>query len=235
MFLETYVRPIARNKQNFIFIGGAGSGKSEIAVNFARFLLAAGDKPVHFFDLDMTKPLFRSRDLVDEIEKTGIEFHYEEQFMDAPTVVGGVRRLLRDEDSYAVMDVGGDHIGARAIGGYAPLLNLPCTVVYYVINSFRPWSFDIEHIDRVMGEILGVSHVRQDQLRLVGNPNLGFITTAQDFLEGSARLTDMVAPYKEFDFFCAAEGLFDQVLPGFNRELAPLHLFLGYPWENSYT
>ena len=37
---------------NFLFIGEAGSGKSEIAVNAARKLLTSGDKKVHFFDMD---------------------------------------------------------------------------------------------------------------------------------------------------------------------------------------
>jgi len=41
---------------NFVFLGEAGSGKSEIAISFAKALAKAGDKPVHFFDLDMTKP-----------------------------------------------------------------------------------------------------------------------------------------------------------------------------------
>ena len=71
--------------------------------------------------------------------------------MDAPTVTGGVMKLLRDPDVYVVMDVGGDYIGARSIGGYAPLLNAPSTVVYYIINSYRAWSMDIDHIDQVLG------------------------------------------------------------------------------------
>lgn len=50
-----------------------------------------------------------------------------------------------------MLDVGGDYIGARSIGGYAPLLNRDGTTVYYVINPFRPWSATLEHIDQVLG------------------------------------------------------------------------------------
>ena len=39
---------------NFVFLGEAGSGKSEIAISFARALAGEGMRPVHFFDLDMT-------------------------------------------------------------------------------------------------------------------------------------------------------------------------------------
>lgn len=46
----------AGNK-NFVFVGEAGSGKSEIAINFAHLLLEQSEKEIHFFDMDMTKPL----------------------------------------------------------------------------------------------------------------------------------------------------------------------------------
>ena len=85
-------------RHNFVFLGEAGCGKSEIAVNLALRLAALGEKPVHFFDLDMTKPLFRSREVAEELEKRGVSVHFEEQFMDAPTTVGGPELLLRRDD-----------------------------------------------------------------------------------------------------------------------------------------
>lgn len=96
---------------NFVFLGEAGSGKSEIAISFAKALARTETRPVHFFDLDMTKPLFRSRDAGAELEQAGITVHYQEQFMDAPTLVGGVAPMLRDEDSLVVLDVGGTTSG----------------------------------------------------------------------------------------------------------------------------
>ena len=143
------------SSSNVVFLGEAGSGKSELALNFAQALAELGGKPVHFFDLDMTKPLFRSRDRREALETLGVEVHYEAQFMDAPTLTGGVRQRLNDPHCCAVLDVGGDYIGARSIGGYAPLLNRDGTTVYYVINPFRPWSATLEHIDQVLGETLG--------------------------------------------------------------------------------
>ena len=71
------------SSSNVVFLGEAGSGKSEIALNFAQALAELGGKPVHFFDLDMTKPLFRSRDRREALEALGVEVHYEAQFMDA--------------------------------------------------------------------------------------------------------------------------------------------------------
>lgn len=219
--------------RNFVFLGEAGSGKSEIAINFARLLLEEQDFPVHLFDLDMTKPLFRSRDQAETLEHEGIRFHFEEQFMDAPTAVGGVRKVLRDEASFTVLDVGGDYIGARAIGGYAPLLNQPNTLVYYVMNPFRPWSDSLERIDKVLGETLGVSHVQLETLRLIGNPNMGLETTAQQVRTGAETLTELVSAYKPFDFFCVRDGLYGEVKESFPHPLFPIKLYLTYPWSTT--
>ena len=220
-----------RGIRNFIFLGEAGCGKSEIAINFALALLAEGDRPVHFYDLDMTKPLFRSRDQAAFLEERGVHFHFEEQFYDAPTVVGGVNRLLRDESVYTVLDVGGDFIGARSVGGYAPLLNAPASAVWYVINPYRPWSADIDHIDAVMAQVLGVSHVRLDRLRLLGNPNLGPDTTAEEVSEGAERLIKMVGEYKPVDFFTVREDL-AKALEG-RYPVFPMKMYLTYEWEKN--
>ncbi len=225
--------PVPDGVRNFIFLGEAGCGKSEIAVNLARCLAARGET-VHLYDLDMTKPLFRLRDQRERLEGMGLRFHFEEQFMDAPTLTGGVLHSLQDRESCAVLDVGGDYTGARSIGGYAPLLNRPDAAVYYIINPFRAWSDTIEHIDRVLGEVLGVSHVELARLRLIGNPNLGPATTAEDVVWGYNRLLEQVAPYKPFDFFCAREELVPARRDTVSHPLFPLRLCLGYPWEEDH-
>ncbi len=219
-----------KGKKNFIFVGEAGSGKSEIAINFACCLKESAGKEVHFFDMDMTKPLYRSRDISHEMEKMGITVHYEEQFADAPTAVGGVRTCLRDQDKYVVMDVGGDYIGARLIGAYAPGLNAENTMVYYVLNAFRPWSDHIEHIDRTLGEILGVSHIRLEQVHMLSNPNTGAGTTEQEFLEGNQRMTEILAPYKPVDFACVREELYPEVRGKSKVPVFPVRLYLTYDW-----
>lgn len=220
-----------RGVHNFVFLGEAGGGKSEIALNLALALREREDRPVHFFDLDMTKPLFRSRDQARFLADRGVEFHYEEQFMDAPTVAGGVSRLLGNPGCVTVLDVGGDYIGARSVGGYAPFLNRAETWVGYVINPYRPWSMDLEHIDLVLGETLGVSHVALERLHLVGNPNLGVKTTAGDVLAGAEKLKETVGPYKPVDLFCVRRELLPQVAGQLPGPLFPISLYLTYEWE----
>lgn len=50
-----------------VFLGEAGCGKSELAVHLALSLAGKG-REVHFFDLDQTKPLMRSRDAQELLE-----------------------------------------------------------------------------------------------------------------------------------------------------------------------
>ncbi len=228
--MKEFMKQLIGNRTNFVFLGEAGSGKSEIAINFARNLAELADKPVHFFDMDMTKPLFRSRDAVRQVEAMGVTFHYEEQFFDAPTMVGGVNLLLKNDDCYVVMDVGGDSIGARAIGGYAPKVNKENTIAYYVLNAFRPWSTDIEHIDGTLSAILGVSHVQLGQIHMINNPNMGSATTAKEVIEGCARIQEMVSPYMEMDFSCVKEDLYEAVKAEISGKLMPIHLYLTYEW-----
>lgn len=222
---------VIAERSNYLFLGEAGCGKSELAVNLALELAAEGKKPVHFFDLDMTKPLFRSRDVQDVLTDAGVIVHFQEQFYDAPTQVGGPNVLLRDESCYTILDVGGDHMGASAVGVYAPLLRKTDTDAFYVVNPYRPWSTSLEHIDGVLGQVLGAAHLPLSQLRFVGNPNLGVHTTPEEIRAGLRQLKETLGSVAEIVFGCVWEELWpveDPELP-----LVPLHLYLTYPWEQN--
>lgn len=219
------------NKTNFIFVGEAGSGKSEIAINFAKYLVDLNEKPVHFFDMDMTKPLFRSRDVKAEVEGMSIIFHHQEQFFDAPTVVGGVNLLLKDDSCYVVMDVGGNDVGARAIGGFAPKVNQDNTAVYYVLNPYRPWSGNLDHIDGTLSSILKISHIKLDKVHMISNPNNGMLTTVEEVLEGNSKIVEMIGPLMDIEFTCVSDTLYDSVKDRTGIPLMPIHLYLTYPWN----
>ena len=219
------------DSSNYVFFGEAGCGKSEIAVNLALALASQGEKPVHFFDLDMTKPLFRARDVAQMLSDAGVQVHFEEQFMDAPTQVGGPSVLLRDGGCHTVLDVGGDYIGAGAVGMYAPLLRAAGTKALYVVNPFRPWSGEVRHIDGVLSQVLGAAHLPLEQLTFVGNPNLGAATTAQDVREGLARLRETLGAYVPIPFACVREGLWPMEDP--DTPLVPIRLYFTYFWEQT--
>ena len=216
---------------NYTFFGEAGCGKSEIAVNLALALACEGRRPVHFFDLDMTKPLFRSRDAAKTLTDAGVIVHFEEQFMDAPTLVGGPAVLLRDPGCYTILDAGGDYIGAWAVGVFAPLLRGEDTAVLYVVNSFRPWSMELKHIDGVLSQVLGAAHLPLEALTFIGNPNLGVATTEADVREGLQRLRETLGDLVEIPFACVRQELWP--MEDAETPLAPIKLYFTYPWEQT--
>jgi len=213
---------------NFIFLGEAGCGKSEVAIDLA-LELAKGDKPVHFFDMDMTKPLFRSRDVADMLRDNNVIVHFEQQFYDAPTLVGGVTPILLDDSCYTILDVGGDHQGARAVGGFNHILKRDICAVYYMVNPYRPWSDTPDHIDGVLGQILGVSRLQFQNIKFIINPNLGLATKAEDITEGAEKVIREIGEFVNLEFCVARRELADQVsLP---LPVYPIDLHLSYEWE----
>lgn len=214
-----------RDKKNYIFLGESGCGKSEIALNLAASLMKRGDREVHLFDLDQTKPLMRSRDVCRQAEQRGIKLHFEEQFFDAPTEVGGVREKMRDPHSYVILDIGGNETGARLVGGYAPFLNSKESVVYYVVNPYRPWSGAVEAIDGTLTSILRASRVKE--FHFLCNPNVGESTTAEEFFAGLRKTREMLDAYYPVELACVNERLYEQVREDCELPLFPLCLYLG--------
>ena len=94
---------LLKEKKKFLFIGEAGSGKSEIVLNVAAKLAEQTGAKVQVFDMDQSKPLYRSRDMKDAFAQKGVEINYQLQFLDAPTVVGGVAESLMNKDVYTAV------------------------------------------------------------------------------------------------------------------------------------
>ena len=152
--------------------------------------------------------------------------------MDAPTQVGGPSVALRDAECHTILDIGGDYIGAGAVGMYAPLLRASDTAAIYVVNPFRPWSTELKHIDGVLSQVLGAAHLPLEALTFAGNPNLGAETTAEDVRAGLARLKEPLGPYVPIPFACVREGLWpmeDADIP-----LVPIRLYFTYFWAQRF-
>ncbi len=214
-------------KKNFVFIGEAGSGKSEIVLNIANKLAAATGRKVDLFDLDQTKPLYRSRDMQDEFAKRGIDIHYQDQYLDAPVMVGGVRVSLVS-DNYTLLDIGGGHQAAKFAGAYNDLLSKDDAVPVYIINPYRPWTRSVDTIDGTMRHILG--SMRLDHIYILGNPNLGYTTTADDFIEGLGRIDKLLEGFTTVNSACVRREILDEVSGRTDKTLIPLDLFLTYSW-----
>ena len=224
---EKSFEELLKEKKNFVFIGEAGSGKSEIALNAAAILSGNSGKKVDLFDLDQTKPLYRSRDLKDTFDSKGVTIHYQDQYLDAPVMVGGVGASLIS-DNYTVLDIGGGHQAAKYAGAYADLLGKDDSVPVYVVNPYRPWTKSVDAIDETMKHILG--SMRLDHIYLLANPNLGYSSTIEDFKEGLDKIDALFEGYTYINSACVRRGLFKEAKSITDKQLTAIDLYLSYSW-----
>lgn len=157
-----------------IFIGAYGSGKSEVSVNFASWLTLL-DMPVILCDLDIINPFYRSADARKAVESIGIRLispQYAGTNVDVPAVPGAVFSVFDEKDHRAVMDIGGEDLGARVIASLLPRLQaqLDDVSVYMVVNPYRPFTDTAGKICAVAGELAAAA--RLPVSGLVHNANL---------------------------------------------------------------
>lgn len=161
-----------------LFAGHYGSGKTNIAVNFALHLAEQG-KQVTLADMDIVNPYYRAKDSADEMEKAGVKMiasAYANSNVDVPALPQEMYAVTEDKTRYAVLDVGGDDRGALALGRYAPeILKENDFHMIYVFNASRPLSRRAEDALEIMKEIEIAGGV--PFTAIVNNTNLGKETT----------------------------------------------------------
>ena len=186
------------HKRLTLFMGHYGSGKTNIAVNYA-ISLAAEEKPVCIADLDIVNPYFRTADSARELEAAGIDLvrpQYANSNVDLPALPPESYRLVRDKKTYGVMDIGGDDRGAYALGRFAPFIREENDYrMAFVVNFCRPLTQTPEDALEVMREIEAACGLRFTCI--VNNTNLGSETDPQvlldslEPLEGLSRLSGL--------------------------------------------
>lgn len=166
-----------------IFAGHYGSGKTNIALNFALRLKGSGLRTA-VADLDIVNPYFRTKDAFRLLSAEGIRLiasDYAGSNVDVPALPGEAYSLIDDREQYCVIDVGGDDRGALALGRYAPSIKAEDSYdFYFVVNRFRPLTADVDKALGVLREIEAACDMRFTAV--VSNPNLGAETTAKELL-----------------------------------------------------
>ena len=170
-------------KRVTLFAGHYGSGKTNIAVNYALHLKKQG-KDVVIADMDIVNPYFRTKDSTDVLEEAGIELispKFANSNVDLPALPQEMYKTVQDRSKYSVLDIGGDDRGASALGRYRPyILEENNYEMVFVANFYRPLTTTPSEALEVMREIetaAGISFTA-----IVNNSNVGNETTAEDVL-----------------------------------------------------
>ena len=170
-------------KRVTLFAGHYGSGKTNIAVNYALFLREQG-KDVVIADMDIVNPYFRTKDSTDVLESAGIELispQFANSNVDLPALPQEMYKTVQDRSKFSVLDIGGDDRGAYALGRYTPyILEENDYEMIFVANFYRPLTTTAQEALEVMREVEAAAHL--PFTAIVNNSNIGNETTVEDVL-----------------------------------------------------
>ncbi|SMC58583.1 hypothetical protein [Sporomusa malonica] len=166
-----------------IFLGEFGSGKTELAVNYALKLQQAGQQTA-IVDMDLIKPYFRTRENKELLEKNGVKVVAPDSRLshaDLPVIPHNLVEIFSQTNTQVVMDVGGGE-SAIALGQLKRYFDQSSYQALLVVNTKRPFTSSTEGIINILRRIEQVSRLTISGL--VSNANLGPETTSEHIQEG---------------------------------------------------
>ena len=208
-----------------LFGGHYGSGKTNIAVNYALHLKKTGFDTV-VCDLDIVNPYFRTKDSKAELDEAGVRLiapEFANSNVDLPALPQELYGAVQNRSLLAVLDVGGDDRGALALGRYAPyILEENDYDMLFVANFYRPLTPDAGSALSVMREIEAAGGI--PFTGIVNNSNLAEETTPEDVLRTVGK-ADELSRLSGLDVrMTCAERILAEGLKGRIPDLFPLDL-----------
>ena len=174
-------------KKFIILMGNYGSGKTELAMNFA--LSAAETGKTLLIDLDMINTYFRLNDRREMFAEKGIRLiapNFANSGVEMLTVPAEIAPAFAMDWDTVVIDLGGD-AGAAALGQYHTKLAQAekegaeiC--VLDVVNTNRPMAGTPAKLIRLMEEMQ--FKARWKVSGFVNNTNMSYETTVEDLASG---------------------------------------------------
>ena len=175
-----------------VFVGAYGSGKSEVSVNFALWLATLG--PTAIADLDIINPFYRSADAASLLDQAGVRLVkpvFANTNVDVPSFGGDVFSLFDGSAQHAVLDIGGEDLGARVVSSLRPRFVPAETALYMVVNLYRPFTADVGGIVRaadMLAEAAGLPLAGLiDNTNLLGEEDPGSIVASLEETRAAAR------------------------------------------------
>lgn len=215
-----------------VFTGHYGSGKTEIALNFALKLKEKYEKVV-ICDMDIVNPYFRTNDVREFLAERGIRViapDYACTNVDIPVLPGDVLSVFADKETHAVLDLGGDDDGAVALGGYFNYMKDEDFDMFFVLNLLRPMTQELSDIKELAGNIELMSRLKITGL--IDNTNLSYLTEPKHVSE-SVEKAEQIA--KELNvplkYISGTKENLAGILPEYKDKAFYLELFMKLPFD----
>ena len=218
-------------KRITLFAGHYGSGKTNIAVNFAIRLKEVFEN-VSIADIDIVNPYFRTKDSETILKEKGIRLissEYANTNVDVPALPSEIYSVTENRQAASVVDIGGDDRGALALGRYSPKIKEENDYnMLLVINKYRPQTRCAEDVIEIMHEIEEAGGLKFTGI--VNNSNLGPETTKEDVLS-SVSYAEKVSEITGLPIYMTTvkaelfDGLSDKI-----DNLFPINIYVN--WED---
>lgn len=230
-------------KEYFVMVGSFGGGKSELSLNMA--VRAAAKGKCTLIDLDVINPYFRTSERGDVLDRAGVELispPYALKKIEILSVSPRVYSAFTRGEGTVIFDVGGDHIGAVALGQYKPNFDaVPPEMLHvlFVVNPLRPLCADFDNAMSMLMKIQKVS--RLNVTGIVNNANLAELTDLGHLRQGyelvkelseatgipvwgTCGRPDMLEQFSRY----AAENQLD---PAFIGQIYPIEVMMHRSWD----
>ena len=183
-----------------VLVGHAGTGKTNAAIGLAR-AAAAASRTVTLADLDIVNPYFRSSDYPQYASELGIHLIapvFARTTLDTPSLTGELDVVINRVAFAAaeaakagtttkeclIIDVGGDDIGATALGRYSRALAQADAWVLYVVSAFRALTAQPAEAVDILAEV--EENARLKASAILNASNLADVTSAENVAQGRA-------------------------------------------------
>lgn len=228
-----------------IIVGHYGTGKTNLTINLALSAAQEG-REVTVVDLDVVNPFFRSSDFRAFLEGHGIRLvapQFAGTALDSPAISGKIIPTIHwgQDDVFGngnkrlvLLDVGGDDVGATALGRFAPTIKAAPYEMFYVLNARRNLTQTPQSAVEIMKEIEAKAHL--EVTGLINNTHLQDETTESIIEEGIA-FTNNVSNLSEKPviFNTIPDAFIQQRTPvePINTliEAFPVQRYVRSPWE----
>ena len=228
-------------KKMKVLIGNYGSGKTELALNFA-FRAAEKGERTELLDLDMVNTYFRLTERgrmtrMKEIRLVSPNFACSGiETLSLPAEVASA--FAMDWDT-VIFDVGGDAVGATAVGRYHQdfsELEPGALEVLNVVNTRRPLAGTVEKVLHLQEEMQ--IHSRLKITGMINNTNLANMTTPAELRDGYEMLREVSdLTGIPVAYTAGTKDLLDQFLaeghdPKYIGKPVPIDIYMKRDWDS---
>jgi hypothetical protein len=218
-----------------VIVGNYGCGKSEVAVNLAVHHRRAGME-VRIADLDLVNPYFRSREAEAQLTELGIDVVLPPRpyvRSELPVLSPAVAGLIRQPGELAILDAGGDNVGAMVLAALGEAFAARRCQVLQVVNPLRPETATAAGCLRMRQAIEAAAKLPVSGW--IGNANLIDETTPREIIDGYAFMKALsAATGLPLVFVTAAEDLLPQLdAAPFDCPVLTIRRQLVPPWKKA--